>query len=102
MGRRLLQRDAYEVDLGRVTHHAKARHCALEVNAQPGRLDLNDGHCMMARDEGVLVVICSDARGVVDFDKLRFGIGQARRGWLEKKNVLNAKTLAQLRAFLKR
>jgi DNA polymerase (family 10) len=102
MGRRLLQRDAYEVDMGRVTHHAKARHCALELNSQPGLLDLNDGHCMMARDEGVLVAICSDARGVADFDKLRFGIGQARRGWLEKKNVLNAKTLAQLRAFLKR
>jgi DNA polymerase (family 10) len=102
MGRRLLQRDAYEVDMGRVIHHAKVRHCALELNAQPDRLDLNDAHAMMARDEGVLVAICSDARGVADFDKLRFGIGQGRRGWLEKKNVLNAKTLAQLRAFLKR
>jgi DNA polymerase (family 10) len=101
MGRRLLQRDAYEVDMGRVIHHAKARHCALELNAQPGRLDINDGHCMMARDEDVLVAICSDAREVADFDNLRFGVGQARRGWLEKKNVLNARTLAQMRAFFK-
>jgi DNA polymerase (family 10) len=102
MGRRLLQPDAYVVDMGRVIHHAKACHCALELNAQPDRLDLNDAHCMMARDEGVLVAICSDAREMGDFDNLRFGIGQARRGWLEKKNVVNAKTLVQLRAWLKR
>jgi DNA polymerase (family 10) len=102
MGRRLLARDAYDVDMGRVIHHARVCHCALELNAQPERLDLNDAHAMMARDEGVLVAICSDARGTADFDKLRFGIGQGRRGWLEKKNVLNARTLAQLRAFLKR
>jgi DNA polymerase (family 10) len=102
MGRRLLQHDAYEVDMGRVIQHAKACHCALELNAQPDRLDLNDAHCMMARDEGVLVAICSDARGTEDFEVLRFGIGQARRGWLEKKNVLNTRTLAQLRALLRR
>jgi DNA polymerase (family 10) len=101
MGRRLLQRDAYDVDMGRVIHHAKACHCALELNSQPERLDLNDAHAMMARDEGVLVAICSDARGTADFDKLRFGIGQGRRGWLEKKNVLNTRTLAQLRALLR-
>jgi DNA polymerase (family 10) len=88
--------------MGRVIQHAKACHCALELNSQPERLDLNDAHAMMARDEGVLVAICSDARGTADFDKLTFGIGQGRRGWLEKKNVLNARTLAQLRAFLKR
>jgi DNA polymerase (family 10) len=101
-GRVLLQREPYAVDMGQVVRHAKHCHCALELNARPERLDLNDSHCMLARDEGALVAICSDARSVAEFDFLRFGIGQARRGWLEKKNVLNTKTLVQLRAFFKR
>jgi DNA polymerase (family 10) len=55
---------------------------------------------MMARDEGVLVALDSDAHSVLDFDDLRFGLGQARRGWLEKRDVLNTRTLAQLRSLL--
>ena len=54
---------------------------------------------MMARDEGVPVSVDSDAHSVFDFDNLRFGIGQARRGWLEKKDVLNTRSLRQLRAM---
>jgi DNA polymerase (family 10) len=54
----------------------------------------------MARDEGVLVALDSDAHSVLDFDDLRFGLGQARRGWLEKRDVLNTRTLAQLRSLL--
>jgi DNA polymerase (family 10) len=99
-GRLLFQREPYALDMGRVIGHAKQRHCALELNAQPDRLDLNDGHCMMARDEGALVVIDADAHAIADFDDLRFGIGQARRGWLEKKHVLNTRTVAQLRTWL--
>jgi DNA polymerase (family 10) len=55
---------------------------------------------MMARDEGALVLIDADAHAIADFDDLRFGIGQARRGWLEKKHVLNTRTVAQLRTWL--
>jgi DNA polymerase (family 10) len=99
-GRLLFQREPYALDMGRVIGLAKQRHCALELNAQPDRLDLNDGHCMMARDEGALVLIDADAHAIADFDDLRFGIGQARRGWLEKKHVLNTRTVAQLRTWL--
>jgi DNA polymerase (family X) len=101
-GRLLMQRKAYELDVERVIRHAKQCGCALELDAQPARLDLNDSYCMMARDEGALIAIDSDAHSVLDFDDIRFGIGQARRGWLEKHNVLNARTLAQLKAVFKR
>jgi DNA polymerase (family 10) len=85
-----------------VIRHARQCGCALELDAQPARLDLNDSYCMMARDEGVLISIDSDAHSVLDFDDIRYGIGQARRGWLEKRNVLNTRSLAQLKAVLKR
>jgi DNA polymerase (family 10) len=54
----------------------------------------------MAKDEGVLVAISSDAHSVQQFDNLKYGIGQARRGWLEKSDVLNALPLRELRRML--
>jgi DNA polymerase (family 10) len=101
-GRLLGQRSGYELDVERVIRHARQCGCALELDAQPARLDLNDSYCMMARDEGVLISIDSDAHSVLDFDDIRYGIGQARRAWLEKRNVLNTRSLAQLKAVLKR
>ena len=56
----------------------------------------------MAKEEGVLVAINSDAHQEADFDCLDYGIGQARRGWLEAKDVLNSRSLAQLRPLLRR
>jgi DNA polymerase (family 10) len=101
-GRLLGQRSGYELDVERVIRHAGQCGCALELDAQPARLDLNDSYCMMARDEGALISIDSDAHSVLDFDDIRYGIGQARRGWLEKRNVLNTRSLAQLKVVLKR
>ncbi|OGB22301.1 MAG: DNA polymerase III [Burkholderiales bacterium RIFCSPLOWO2_02_FULL_57_36] len=99
-GRMILEREPIDVDMPRIIRHAKQRGCFLELNAQPARLDLNDTYCMMAKDEGVMVSVNSDAHSVFDFDNLRFGIGQARRGWLEKGDVLNARGIRQLRALL--
>lgn len=101
-GRLLDRREPYDVDMLRIIRKAKERGCYLELNAHPERLDLLDIHCQMAKDEGVLISINSDAHSVLDFDNLRFGLGQARRGWLEKKDVLNTRSLAQLRPLLKR
>jgi DNA polymerase (family 10) len=84
----------------RIVRKAAARGRYLELNAHPERLDLLDTHCRMAKDEGVLVSINSDAHSVLEFDNLRYGIGQARRGWLEKKDVLNALPLPELRRRL--
>jgi DNA polymerase (family 10) len=85
-----------------VIRHARQRGCFLELNAHPERLDLLDTHCLQAKQEGVLVSINSDAHSTFDFGNLRYGIGQARRGWLEKHDVLNTRPLASLRKLLKR
>lgn len=100
-GRVLFERNAYEVDVERLVRHARQCGCALELNSQPTRLDLSDIHCRMAKDEGVLVAINSDGYGALDFENLRLGVGQARRGWLEKRDVLNVRTLERLRQWLR-
>lgn len=99
-GRLIDRRPPYDADMTRIIRHARERGCYLELNAHPERLDLLDTHCQQARDAGVLVSINSDAHSSADFDNLRFGIGQARRGWLEKDNVLNTRPLAALRKLL--
>jgi DNA polymerase (family 10) len=101
-GRLIGEREPYDVDMLAVMRKAKQRGVALELNAHPDRLDLNEVHCRMAKDEGVAVAIGSDAHGTDGFGVLRYGIGQARRGWLEKADVLNTRPLAELRRWLAR
>lgn len=101
-GRLIQEREPYDVEMERVIRHARERGCFLEVNAHPERLDLVDIHCRMAKEEGVLVSINSDAHSVLDFENLRFGVGQARRGWLEQADVLNTRPLEALRPLLRR
>lgn len=99
-GRLLPQRPPYDIDMPRIIREAGRRGCFLELNAQPERLDLLDIYCQMAKEEGVLISINSDAHSTFDFANLRFGIGQARRGWLEKQNVLNTRPLEELRTLI--
>lgn len=101
-GRLLETRDAYDVDMPRIIRHARERGCYLELNAQPDRLDLLETYCHLAKDEGVLISVDSDAHSIHDFTNLEYGIGQARRGWLEKDDVLNTRSLQQLRKLLKK
>jgi DNA polymerase (family 10) len=100
LGRLIDRREPYDVDLLAVIRKCKARGVALEVNAHPERLDLTDLGCRMARDEGARIVVNSDAHGEHEFDNLDFGIGQARRGWLEKTDVINTRPFAEVRAWL--
>ncbi|MBI4191264.1 MAG: DNA polymerase/3'-5' exonuclease PolX [Betaproteobacteria bacterium] len=101
-GRLIGAREPYDVDMLRVVRKAKSRRICLELNAQPERLDLDDVMCQMARDEGVLVSINSDAHSTFDFANLRYGIGQARRGWLGAAEVANSRPLAALKPLLNR
>jgi len=100
-GRLIDQREAYDVDMLKIIRKARERGCFLELNAHPERLDLLDIHCQLAKEEGVLVAISSDAHSTRDFDNLFYGVGQARRGWLEKEDVLNTHSLKELRGLLK-
>ncbi len=99
-GRLLEERAAYDVDMERIIKHAAQRGCYLELNAQPKRLDLTDIHCRIARDAGVKVSINSDAHSAQQFDYLGYGVKQARRGWLQKDDVLNARPLREVKELL--
>jgi len=101
-GRMIPKRGPYEIDMERLMAAALERGCFFEVNAQPVRLDLTDVHCKMAKDMGMKVVISTDAHRVTDLDLMRFGIGQARRGWLEADDVLNTKRWSELQKLFKR
>ncbi len=101
-GRLIGRREPYDVDLPRIIRKARERGCFLEVNAHPERLDLTDLHCQMAREEGVLLAVNSDAHSTGDLDDRRYGIGQARRGWLQKSDVLNTRSYAEVTRLLRR
>ena len=100
-GRLLMEREAYAVDMPRLIEAARERGCYLELNAQPQRLDLDDTHCRLARERGVLLSINSDSHRPEGFANLTYGINQARRGWLEKDDVLNTCRLSTLRNRLR-
>ena len=101
-GRLINQREACDVDLERVLEGARERGCIMELNAQPDRLDLDDRGCRLAKEIGVKVAISTDAHRVADLDLMRFGIDQARRGWLEPHDVVNTLPLAALKRALQR
>lgn len=92
----------YDVNMPQLIRAARQSGCFLELNAHPERLDLLDTHCRLARDEGVLVAISSDAHDSGQFGYLDYGIGQARRGWLAAGDVLNTRPLAELRRLCDR
>lgn len=100
-GRLINAREPYDINLERVLTAARERGRILEVNAHPDRLDLDDRGCRMAKEAGVRLAISTDAHRVADLDLMRFGIDQARRGWLEPDDVVNTRRLADLRQLLR-
>lgn len=101
-GRLLGERPAYPLDIERVIEGAKDRGVALELNSHPARLDLDDVHCRLCKQMGVKMVISTDAHSTFGLDTIRFGVGQARRAWLERKDVLNTRTWASLKKAITR
>ena len=100
-GRLLLRRDAYPFDMEAVLKAARENKVAMELNAYPDRLDLNDVHLRMARDRGVKIVINTDAHHTSHFEKIKYGILQARRAWLTPKDVLNTLPEQEFRKAMK-
>jgi len=101
-GRLLGKRDPYEVDMEQLMAAAKDTGTMLELNSFPTRLDLNDLHCKMAKDYGVLVAISTDAHATTQMQDVRmYGVATARRGWLEPKDVLNTRGLKELMKCVK-
>ncbi|HET7537584.1 MAG TPA: PHP domain-containing protein, partial [Candidatus Didemnitutus sp.] len=101
-GRLLLRRSGYEIDLDRIVAHAKARRCYFEINADPDRLDLSADNVRLVANAGIKIAINTDAHRVTGLDYMRCGIDVARRAALERSDVLNTASLAQLTRRLRR
>jgi DNA polymerase (family 10) len=101
-GRLIGEREPYDIDMDRILAAAGDTGCCLEINAEPDRLDLNDIHAHAAKSKGVKVVISTDAHSVNAFRYMRFGVDQARRGWLAADDVINTRSLTEIRKLSKR
>jgi DNA polymerase (family 10) len=101
-GRLINERAPYDVDMAQVITAAAKRECFMELNAHPDRLDLNDRHLLLAKELGVKIAISTDAHSTESLNYMRFGVWQARRGWIEPDDVLNTRKLTDLRRLLKR
>lgn len=101
-GRIIGARDPYELDFERVLQAARESSVALEVNCFPDRLDLRDSHCRLAREAKVKVALGTDAHRSEQLGYIKLGVITARRGWMEKGDVLNTLTSKELLAHLRR
>lgn len=101
-GRLIGIRDAYEVDMDKVIKEARQTNTALEINAHPKRLDLNEVHIRQAIETGVNLAISTDSHAAAHFQHFSYGVSVARRGWCEAKNLLNVLPLAQLEKRIKK
>ncbi|HMK78919.1 MAG TPA: DNA polymerase/3'-5' exonuclease PolX [Xanthobacteraceae bacterium] len=101
-GRLIGAREPYAIDMERIIAGARESGCALEINAEPERLDLDDIHAHAATRNGVKIAVSTDAHAVDALKYMRFGIDQARRAWATADDVLNTRSLAQLRKWLGR
>ncbi|MGH9403001.1 MAG: DNA polymerase/3'-5' exonuclease PolX [Terriglobia bacterium] len=100
-GRQILRRDAFNFDVEAVFEAARRLGVILEVNASPERLDLCDRHVKLAHEKGMKVVISTDAHDPEHFRFMQYGVTTARRGWMEKKGVINSYPPAKLLASLR-
>jgi DNA polymerase (family 10) len=101
-GRLISRRQGYDVDLAKVLECARKFGKALELNAYPDRLDLNEIWLRRAKEMGVPIVISTDSHAVPDLEWMKYGVAIARRGWLEPRDILNCRPLPRLRAALHR
>jgi DNA polymerase (family 10) len=101
-GRLIGERAAYEVDMEAVLKAAQAAGTAIEINASPSRLDLNDLHARRAKELGIPIAISTDAHAIAQLDYMRFGVSVARRAWLTPEDVLNTLPARQLYSWLEK
>ncbi|MBM7692003.1 DNA polymerase (family 10) [Peribacillus deserti] len=101
-GRVIGRRKGYEVDMDMLIQLAKETNTALELNANPNRLDLAAEHLKKAQQAGVTIAVNTDAHNIEMLEDMEIGVSAAIKGWLKKDTILNAKTSEELLAFLKR
>ncbi len=96
------RRPAYDVNIEELVATAKKTGTIMEIDAFPDRLDLKDEHIRLCVEAGVKMAIDSDAHAPAHFPYLEYGIAQARRGWAEKKDIINAWPVEKMLKFLKK
>ena len=101
-GRLVLRREPFGFDAEKVVAEARRRNIALEVNSFPDRLDLREHHIRLCKQAGVKLVISTDSHHTKHLAHLKYGVLMARRGWLEKRDVLNTLPAAQFQQAIKR
>jgi DNA polymerase (family 10) len=101
-GRLIGERRGYDLDMEKIMKAAVDKGCYLEVNANPERLDLNDHHIRMAKELGLKLSISTDAHSIDHLAYMKYGVSQARRGWLEEDDVINTRSLKDLKSLLRR
>jgi DNA polymerase (family 10) len=100
-GRLLGAREGYDVDIEALIDAAVRTGCALEINAQPDRLDLKDTYARLAKERGAAIEIASDAHSTAELHFMPFGVSVARRAWVEAADVINTRTRQELREWLR-
>lgn len=95
------ERAPIDIDMDKIMKKAKENNCILELDAHPSRLDLNDTYLKKARDMGLKISISTDSHTAGGYDNIIYGIGQARRGWIEAKDVINTRSLSELMKLIK-
>jgi DNA polymerase (family X) len=101
-GRMINKRNAYDIDMDEVMKEAADKGCFLEINSQPDRLDLNDQHIRRAKELGVKLAVSTDAHSMNSFEYIKYGVAQARRGWMTSEDIINTRTWKELKKLLKR
>ena len=100
-GRIIQRRDEYQIDFDKILRAARETKTILEINSYPERLDLSDRNIRRAKEAGVKMVINTDSHRLDQLRFIEFGIAQARRGWAEKKDIVNTLPLEKLLKFFK-
>ncbi len=96
-GRRINKRAPMDIDLERVFEKAVETGTAIEINSQPDRLDMRDADARLAGERGVRITIATDAHAVTSLDYMRLGVGQARRAWLTKEQIVNTRPWSKVK-----
>ncbi|MCK5257905.1 MAG: DNA polymerase/3'-5' exonuclease PolX [Thermoplasmatales archaeon] len=94
------RREPFDIDMEKIFDAARETDTYLEINSFPDRLDLNDVHSKLAKERGVKFVIGTDSHSAVNLPFMHFGVATARRGWLEKKDILNTYSLREIEKIL--
>jgi DNA polymerase (family 10) len=100
-GRLIGSREPVDLDMEAVVDAAKEREVVLEINAQPERLDLNDVYAKMAKERSVAISISTDAHSASGLTAMRYGVSQARRGWLTSADVVNTRSWGDVKKMLR-